>query len=99
MRRLGYIKVSVGATAQIEKAHKWWQLNRLSAQNAVVDHIKIAFDVLKLQPESSTTIAGATAKGVRRMYLNRVSYYLHYRLTNLGEVVMIAFSRNSTSFQ
>jgi plasmid stabilization system protein ParE len=99
LRHLGHIRVSVRATAQIEKAHKWWQLNRLSAPNAVVDDIKIAFDVLKLQPECGTTIVSATAKGVRRMHLDRISYYLYYRLTNLGEVVVIAFWHTSRGKQ
>jgi plasmid stabilization system protein ParE len=88
------IKVSRRATAQIEKAAGWWQDNRAAAPGAIREDVARALLLLSTQPGLGVPTRGARSKGVRRLTLSRVRYYLYYRVSK-GTLEVLAFWHTS----
>ena len=84
------IRVSSQALTQIEEAAEWWARNRPSAPNAI--HLDIAeiLTVLSTQPGIGTPARRSRVKGLRRVNLARVRYYLYYRVSE-GFLDVLAF--------
>ena len=75
------IKVSRRATAQVERAAEWWQENRPAAPGAVREDIARALSLLSTQPGLGVPARRAKARGIRRLTLSRIRYYLYYRVS------------------
>jgi plasmid stabilization system protein ParE len=75
------IKVSRRATAQIEKAAEWWHENRPAAPGAVREDIARALPLLVTQPGLGVPARRARTRGIRRLTLSRIRYYLYYRVS------------------
>lgn len=75
------IKVSARAASQIRKAAEWWVENRPAAPGAVRTDIGEALALLAQQPGIGTVYDGAGAKGVCRLLVGRIRYFIYYRAT------------------
>ncbi len=81
------VEVSPRAAREIEHADDWWWEHRPKAPGAVADEIRAAFERIGAQPESAPVIA---SHGIRRTYLQRIRYYLYYRIRNDGVVDVLS---------
>lgn len=98
MTLLRKIRVSQRALSQIEEAAEWWARNRPSAPNAIHHDVAEMLDVLCTQPGIGAPARRSRAKGVRRVTLARVRYYIYYRVS--GEFVdVLAFWHTSRGRQ
>ena len=75
------VKVSARAALQIRKAAEWWAENRPAAPGAVRIDIGEALALLALQPGFGTPYEGARTKGIRRLLVGRIRYFIYYRAT------------------
>ena len=75
------VKVSARAASQIRKAAEWWAENRPAAPGAVRMDIGEALALLALQPGFGTAYEGARTKGIRRLLVGRIRYFIYYRAT------------------
>lgn len=75
------IRVSPEALAQIEEAAEWWAQNRPAAPGAVRKDVDEILKILCSQPGVGTPARRGRVKGLRRVTLNRVRYYLYYRIS------------------
>jgi len=75
------VKVSARAARQIHDAARWWAENRPAAPGAVRGDLGQALELLALQPGIGTPCVGARLKGVRRLFLGRIRYFVYYRAT------------------
>lgn len=82
MTRPLQIKLSRNAQAQIEEAAAWWEKNRPSAPGAVREDLDRILSLLAAQPDIGARPRGTKLRGVRRVTLSRIRYYLYYRATN-----------------
>ena len=75
------VDISQAAAAQIEQAAAWWKDNRPAAPGAVYDELERALALLAMQPSLGARATNLRLRGVRRVHLPRVHYYLYYRAT------------------
>ncbi len=96
MSRPLHIEVSDLAKAQIRAAEEWWRLNRPKAPNAIREELERASLLISLQPEIGARARNVSLTGVRRLHLDRVRYYLYYRvLTDAARIDVLAFWHSS----
>jgi plasmid stabilization system protein ParE len=81
------VRITKRADAHIDQATSWWKTNRPLVPRALEEELKEAFSLLSAQPAIGTPALNAKTKGVRRVHLARVHYYLYYRV--LGDEVQI----------
>jgi plasmid stabilization system protein ParE len=74
------LHVSRRAAAEIERIVKWWADNRPAAPGAVRNDLKVALELLLVQPGIGSTVGQASSPGVRRFHLDRVRYWVYYRV-------------------
>ena len=75
------VKVSARAASEIHKAAEWWAENRPAAPGAVRTDIGEALALLARQPGIGAAYEGIKTKGVRRLLVGRIRYYIYYRVT------------------
>ena len=75
------VKVSARAASQIRKAAEWWVENRAAAPGAIRIDIGEALALLAEQPGIGAVYEGARTKGVRRLLVGRIRYFIYYRAT------------------
>ena len=75
------LRVSPRALNQIEEAAQWWAGNRPAAPNAIHHDVAEMLTVLWAQPGIGAPARRSGAKGVRRVILPRVRYYIYYRVS------------------
>jgi plasmid stabilization system protein ParE len=75
------IRVSARAAKQIRAAAEWWAENRPAAPGAVRTDIGEALALLAQQPGIGAAYSGARTKGVRRLLVGRIRYFIYYRAT------------------
>lgn len=75
------VKVSARAASQIRRAAEWWAENRPAAPGAVREDIGEALALLAQQPGIGSICEGARNKGVRRLLVGRVRYFVYYCAT------------------
>ena len=75
------VKVSARAASQIHKAAEWWAENRPAAPGAVRTDIGEALALPARQAGIGTAYEGARTKGVRRLLVGRIRYFIYYRVT------------------
>ncbi len=88
------LRITGRAAAQIEKADRWWVENRPSAATALREDVQAGFALLLQQPGTGADVVSARARGVRRLHLGRIRYYMYYRVRN-GELVVLSFWHSS----
>lgn len=75
------IHVSPQALAQIEEAAEWWASNRPAAPGAIRQDLADILEILVRQPGVGMPTRRGRIKGLRRVTLKRVRYYLYYRVS------------------
>jgi len=88
------IQVSPQALAQIEEAAEWWARNRPAAPGAIRQEVADILNVLVHQPGIGMPTRRGRVKGLRRVNLDRVHYYLYYRVSE-GVLDVLAFWHTS----
>lgn len=68
------------AAREIRRAAQWWNANRPSAPGAVSADLKATLSILREQPRIGVEVENASSEDVRRFYLDRVSYWVYYRV-------------------
>jgi len=81
------IRVTKRADAHIDQAVIWWEENRPLSPGALDEELSEAFTFLISQPAIGAPALNAKTKGVRRVHLARVHYYLYYRVR--GEQMLL----------
>ncbi len=76
------LRISARAVAEIERADAWWRENRQSAPGALRQELKAAFELLLQQPGIGSRIISDRVTATRRLHLERIGYFVYYRLTN-----------------
>ena len=79
--------VSASAARQVEEAHAWWRANRPARPEALADDLERAFELISLQPGVGAPVR--RPRGVRRILLARVRYFLYYRVAADAQVVEV----------
>jgi plasmid stabilization system protein ParE len=92
------IKVSPRAQAQIEAAAAWWAQNRPAAPGAVRDEVARILGILSTQPGIGVTERRRRIRGLRRVNLSRIDYYIFYRVSR-GVLEILAFWHTSRGSQ
>jgi plasmid stabilization system protein ParE len=78
------IRTSPQALAQIEEAADWWAKNRPAAAGAIRQDLAEMRAILVLQPGAGMPTRGGRIKGLRRVTLERVRYYLYDRVADVA---------------
>jgi plasmid stabilization system protein ParE len=92
------IKVSNDAQAQVEEAAGWWAGNRPFAPGAVREDLDRILGLLSVNPGIGARARRAKLKGVRRVTLSRIRYYLYYRVSG-DTLEVLAFWHTSRGRQ
>lgn len=74
------VRVTKRAQAHIDRAALWWDENRPLAPEAFDEELAEAFSLLSAEPGIGAPALNVRARGVRRVHLARVLYYLYYRV-------------------
>jgi plasmid stabilization system protein ParE len=84
------LHVSRRAAREIERVVQWWAVNRPAAPEAVRLDLQAALDLLLVQPDIGVRVAEASSPNVRRFYLDRIRYWVYYRVRrNRFEVLSV----------
>ena len=84
------LHVSRRAAREIERIVQWWAINRPAAPGAVRKELQNVLDLLLMQPDIGTPVEEASSPGVRRFHVERIRYWLYYRVRqNRLEVVSV----------
>jgi plasmid stabilization system protein ParE len=92
MRRL---IVEPRAEREIAVASKWWHRNREKAPSAFDDDFAAAIDEVRIEPGLGVSITGTKRPNVRRVTLQRVRYYVYYRVNEQDALVVLAIRHTS----
>ena len=88
------LRITARAAREVERAAAWWQQNRLAVPAALREDLRAAFELLLQQPDIGIKVAGMRLLGTRRLHLDRVSYFIYYRVTS-DELVILSFWHSS----
>ena len=78
------------AAREIEGIVQWWVVNRPKAPGAVRHDLKAALDLLPVQPSIGARVTEASSPDVRRFHLDRIRYWVYYRVrANRLEVLTV----------
>jgi plasmid stabilization system protein ParE len=64
---------------QINTAADWWNKNRSDALKLLQDEIDRGFGLISSRPQIGQLARNTKIKGLRRIHLSRIRYYLYYR--------------------
>ncbi len=92
------VKVSARATSQVRAAATWWAENRPAAPGAIAADFGQAVALLVGQPRLGAPYLGSRTPGVRRLFLNRVGYFIYYKQQG-GDLQVLAFWHSSRESQ
>lgn len=88
------VVVTRRAIRQIERAARWWEVNRPAAPGAVADDFEAAMDLLARDPEIGARSRSGRYPQLRRITLARTRYYVYYEVRS-HRVVVLAFWHTS----
>ena len=71
------LKLLRRASVEISEAFAWWIANRPAAPKAFTQDLRRALRAIAEQPHSGRRVRTASYKGVRRVHLSRIRYYLY----------------------
>ena len=92
------VKISARAATEVRKAAHWWAENRPGAPGAIATDFAESVALLAQQPGIGAEYEGSRTPGVRRLFLNRVGYFLYYK-AEAGELKVLAFWHSSREHQ
>jgi plasmid stabilization system protein ParE len=72
--------ISRRAAREIERVIRWWAVNRPAAPGAVLQDLKGALNLVLVQPDIGARVPEASSAGVRRFHLDRIRYWVYYRV-------------------
>ena len=84
------VEVTPRALAQIERAARWWAVNRLAAPGAIASDFEAATKLLALQPGIGSRSTSKRYPDLRSLQLDRVRYDIYYDIRP-GRIVVLAF--------
>lgn len=87
------------AKREVAEAKRWWRAGRTKAPDALEEELRTALDVIERTPQIGAIAYNVALPGVRRVFLNRVNYFLYYRAkleTRTIEVVALWHARRGT---
>jgi plasmid stabilization system protein ParE len=67
------------AVREVAEAKRWWRANRTKAPDALEEELRTALDLIAATPGIGGVARNVSLPGVRRIFLNRVNYFLYYR--------------------
>ena len=88
-----HIEITDDARVQIAAAAAWWAENRPAAPGAVLQELDRILGLLSVQPGMGTRAPRATLSEVRRVTLNRIGYYVYYRV--VGDALQVLAFRHT----
>jgi plasmid stabilization system protein ParE len=77
------------AAREVAEARRWWRANRSKAPGALEEELRTALDLIANTPAIGAVARNVAIPGVRRIFLNRVNYFLYYRPTEESRSVEI----------
>lgn len=89
------LRVTKEAERQIREASAWWHANRPAARGLFRQELSRGFDFITTQPEIGTKALDISVRGVRRLHLIRIHYYLYYRVRDDDSVEVVALWHTS----
>lgn len=84
------VKVSARAAAHVRQAAQWWAEHRPAAPGAVRTDIGEALALLAQEPGIGAPCDGTRAKGVRRLLVSRIRYFIYYRVNDADVLEVLA---------
>jgi plasmid stabilization system protein ParE len=84
------VEVTPRALAQLERAARWWSVNRPAAPGAIANDLEAASKLLALQSGIGERSASRKYPELRSLQLDRVRYDVYYHVLP-GKVVILAF--------
>jgi plasmid stabilization system protein ParE len=63
-----------------ERVVEWWAANRPGAPGAVRKEFQRTLALLAQQPGMGTPVHQASSPGVRRIYIQRIRYWVYFRV-------------------
>ena len=72
--------VSRRAARELERIVQWWAVNRPAAPGAVRRDLQAALNLLLVQPDIGIRVKEAGSADVRRFHLDRIRYWVYYRV-------------------
>ena len=82
------VRITARAAGEIERADAWWRENRLAVPGALREDLKAAFKLLLQQPGVGIKVASARLTGTRRLHLERIRYFVYYRVKSEELVIL-----------
>jgi len=83
------VELSKLARQQIRVADKWWRVNRTKAPNAVSEELGRVSTLISFQPSIGALAKDVELPGVRRVHIERIHYYIYYRVVGSPEFIEI----------
>ena len=84
------LSISRRAAREVERVVEWWTANRPAAPGAVRRDLEAAVNVLLVQPDIGARVEEASSPDVRRIHLDRIRYWVYYRVrSNRLEVLSV----------
>jgi plasmid stabilization system protein ParE len=71
--------VSRRAVRGVERIVQWWAVNRPAAPGAVRQDLQAALNLLLVRPDIGVRVS-ASSPDVRRFHLDRIRYWVYYRV-------------------
>jgi plasmid stabilization system protein ParE len=87
------------ASREVAEAKRWWRANRTKAPDALEEELRTMLDLIATTPSVGSFARNIALPGVRRIFLNRVNYFLYYRPQldmRVIEVVALWHARRGT---
>jgi len=83
------VRIADRAQRQINKAGDWWLRNRSKAPFAFADDFDSALDLLETLPGAGESVPHQRIRGLRRLFISRVRYFLYYTIDESSELIQV----------
>jgi plasmid stabilization system protein ParE len=89
------LRVVTDAEQQIREASDWWHENRPAARGLFRRELRRGFDLITTHPGIGVKAFDLPVRGVRRLHLYRIHYFLYYRVLGEEAVEVLALWHTS----
>jgi len=89
-----FVIIISSAKREIAAARRWWRKNRDKAPRAFDEDLDRAITLILDHAEIGAKIGGTRRPGARRLYLERLRYYLYYEETE-GAIFILALTHTA----
>ena len=89
------VRIVSSAARAIAEAAEWWAANRPKAPDAFVEDFERSLQLIASHSAIGARARNVKLKGVRRVHLARVHYYLYYRVTSEPAIELLALWHTS----